>query len=213
MLNAECGLLNWPASAVQECMDPSELILTSARAVAVYALMLVVIRFLGKRTVGNFSAFDLIIALMLGELVDEIIYGDVRFLQGTVAIVTLAALASADAWASYKSRGMQKTLEGTPTVIVRDGAFVRDGMRAERMNERDVMAMLRLSGLRDLREIHLAVVEVDGDVSVLKHDWAEPAEKADVDSAQKKKKEAALDGREHPPLAKQTDSPDALGEA
>jgi uncharacterized membrane protein YcaP (DUF421 family) len=193
-------------------MDPSELLLTSARAVAVYALILIVIRLLGKRTVGNFTAFDLLIALMLGELVDEMIYGDVRFLQGTVAIVTLAALAAADSWASYASDGMQKVLEGKPSVIVRDGAFDRDGMRAERLNERDVMAMLRLSGVQDLREVHLAIVETDGKVSVLKHDWAAPAEKADVDAAYKQRKEKALDGREKPPPGKQTDSPHALGE-
>jgi uncharacterized membrane protein YcaP (DUF421 family) len=193
-------------------MDPAELLLTSARAVAVYALMLVVIRFLGKRTVGNFSAFDLLIALMLGELVDEIIYGDVRFLQGTVAIVTLSALAAADSWASYASRGMQKVLEGTPTVIVRDGALDRDGMRVERMNERDVMAMLRLSGVQDLREVHLAAVETDGEVSVLKHDWAEPADKADVDAAMKRKRTEALGDHETPPSGTRTDSPQALGE-
>jgi uncharacterized membrane protein YcaP (DUF421 family) len=193
-------------------MDAAELLLTSARAVAVYALMLVVIRFLGKRTVGNFSAFDLLIALMLGELVDEIIYGDVRFLQGTVAIVTLSALAATDSWASYASRGMQKVLEGTPTVVVRDGVFDRDGLRTERMNERDVMAMLRLSGIQDLREVHLAVVETDGEVSVLKHDWAEPANRADVDTAMKKKRTDALGDHQKPPPAKRTDSPNALGD-
>jgi uncharacterized membrane protein YcaP (DUF421 family) len=193
-------------------MDPSELLLTSARAVAVYALILIVIRLLGKRTVGNFSAFDLLIALMLGELVDEIIYGDVRFLQGTVAIVTLAALAAADSWASYASDGMQKILEGTPTVIVRDGDLDRDGMRAERMNERDVMAMLRLSGVQDLREVHLAIVETDGEVSVLKHDWAAPADKADVHETYKQRKDEALDRRETPSSGKRTDSAHALGE-
>jgi uncharacterized membrane protein YcaP (DUF421 family) len=193
-------------------MDPSELLLTSARAVAVYALILIVLRLLGKRTVGNFTAFDLLIALMLGELVDEMIYGDVRFLQGTVAIVTLAALAAADSWVSYASRGMQRVLEGTPTVIVRDGTFDRDGMRAERMNERDVMGMLRLSGIQDIREVHLAIVETDGKVSVLKHDWAAPADKADVDETYKRRRDKALDGREKPPPGKQTDSPHALGE-
>jgi uncharacterized membrane protein YcaP (DUF421 family) len=206
-------MTNDAALAVQGRMDPSELLLTSARAVAVYALMLVVIRLLGKRTVGNFSAFDLIIALMLGELVDEIIYGDVRFLQGTVAIVTLAALASIDSWASYASHGMQKVLEGKPTVIVRDGVFEHKGMRAERLNDRDVMAMLRLQGIQDVREVHLAVVETDGEVSVLKHEWAEPAEKADVNGAHKKEKDQALQGREDPPASKRTDAPAALGEA
>jgi uncharacterized membrane protein YcaP (DUF421 family) len=81
-----------------------ELLMTAARAFAVYVLMLIVIRALGTRTVGNFSAFDLLVALMLGEVVDEIIYGDVRFVQGTVAIVTIAAI-------TYGARGWR-----TPTV-------------------------------------------------------------------------------------------------
>jgi uncharacterized membrane protein YcaP (DUF421 family) len=63
--------------------------LTAARAAAVSVFMLIVIRALGKRTVGNFSAFDLLVALMLGEVVDEIIYGDVLFTQGAVAIVAM----------------------------------------------------------------------------------------------------------------------------
>ena len=49
-------------------MDPRELMLTAARAVAVYVLMLIVIRALGKRTVGNFSAFDLLVALNLVQV-------------------------------------------------------------------------------------------------------------------------------------------------
>src|SRR5687768_13434606 len=73
-------------------MDPQELLLTAVRAVGVYALMLVVVRLLGKRTVGNFSAFDLLVALMLGEVVDEIIYGDVSIAQGAVAILAVAII-------------------------------------------------------------------------------------------------------------------------
>ena len=54
-------------------MDLQELMLTATRALAIYLLMLIVIRALGKRTVGNFAAFDLVVALMLGEVVDEIV--------------------------------------------------------------------------------------------------------------------------------------------
>jgi uncharacterized membrane protein YcaP (DUF421 family) len=142
--------------------------------------MLIVLRGLGKRTVGNFSAFDLLVALMLGELVDEIIYGDVRFLQGTVAIVAIASLSYADSWLAYFDHGMERLLEGKPTTVVRDGEFVRHGMRAERMNEKDVLGALRAQGIADMREVHLAIVEHDGSVSVLKQPWAEPARRADV---------------------------------
>ena len=142
--------------------------LTAARAVAVYVLMLIVIRALGKRTVGNFSAFDLLVALMLGEVVDEIIYGDVLFSQGAVAIAVIAGLAYADSWLAYFDHGMESVLEGTPTIIVRDGRFDRAGMRSERMTEKDVFAHLRCQGVHDLAEVHLAVLELDGSVSVLK---------------------------------------------
>src|ERR671913_405543 len=138
-----------------QCMDPRALMLTAARAAAVYVFMLIVIRALGKRTVGNFSAFDLLVALMLGEVVDEIIYGDVLFAQGAIAIVAIAALAYADSWLAYLHPRMEAVLEGKPTIIVRDGRFERAGMRSERMNEQDVMAHLRTEGVHDMREVHL----------------------------------------------------------
>jgi len=150
-------------------------------AVAVYFLMLVVIRALGKRTVGNFAAFDLLVALMMGEVVDEIVYGDVSFLQGTTVIVVVAGLHAGNAWFSWRGQGMDRLLEGSPTPIIREGELLPEGMKKERLNVRDVMAHLRLRGVRDVREVRLAAVEDDGEISVLLKDWAEPARRADVD--------------------------------
>ena len=162
-------------------MDIHELYMTALRAVAVYALALLVIRIMGKRTVGNFTAFDLLVALMLGEVVDEIIYGNVAFVQGTVAILTIASAHYANSWLSYWGHGLDKVLEGTPTVVVRDGKLERKGMRAERMNENDVQAELRLSGVDDMEEVRLATVETDGQVSVLRQDWARTLQKRDLE--------------------------------
>ena len=187
-------------------MNPNELMLTAARAVGVYALMLVVIRLLGKRTVGNFAAFDLLVALMLGEAVDEIIYGDVSFLQGTIAIVTVAGAQSANAWLSWRGQGARKLLEGEPTPIIRDGRLLPDGMKKERMNVRDVMAHLREQSIRDVREVHLATVEDDGTVSVLLREWAEPSRRADVDQQAADARRADLDGQEEPPPSCRTDA-------
>lgn len=161
-------------------MDLYELAMTALRGVAVYALMLVVIRLLGKRTVGMFTAFDLLVALMLGEVVDEIIYGDVTFSQGFVAIAVIALCTYLTAWLCYWNHGFDRLLEGQPTVIVRDGTFVRRGMRKEHMNEKEVMCELRLNGVEEIREVKLATVEDDGQVSVLRHEWAEPIQKADL---------------------------------
>ena len=164
-------------------MDAHELMMTALRALAVYALMLVVIRALGKRTVGNFAAFDLLVALMLGEVVDEMIYGDVAFAQGVVAILVVAAAQYGNSWLSYWDHGFDALLEGKPTPIVRDGEMVLAGMRAERINAKGVMHELRLQGVDDIEEVKLAMIEVDGVVSVIKHDWAEPLTRRDLGKA------------------------------
>lgn len=185
-------------------MDWQELGMTAARGVLVYVVMLIVIRVLGKRTVGNFSAFDLLVALMLGEVVDEIIYGDVSLAQGMTAIVVVALCKYITAWITTRNQSLNRLLEGTPTEIVRDGELVRKGLRAELLNEQEVLAALRLNEISDMREVKLAVLEVDGQVSVIRHSWAEPLTKGDV------RGEAA---KEIPRDAKRTDTPEALGES
>lgn len=184
-------------------MDWQELGMTAARAVLVYVVMLIVIRVLGKRTIGNFTAFDLLVALMLGEVVDEIIYGDVTLGQGMVAILVIALCKYITVWLAYWSHGLNRVLEGTPTEIVRHGELVRKGMRSEMVNEQEVLALLRLKAISDMREVKLAIMEVDGQVSVIREDWAEPLKKSDVRGEEAKR---------IPADAKRTDTPEALGE-
>jgi uncharacterized membrane protein YcaP (DUF421 family) len=182
-------------------MDWHELGLTAARGVLVYVVMLVVMRALGKRTIGNFTAFDLLVALMLGEMVDEIIYGDVSIAQGLTAILVVAAAKYLTSWLTYWNHGLNNLLEGTPTEIVKNGELLRAGLRRELMNELEVMAMLRQEGIGDAAEVKKAILEVDGKVSVLKEDWAEPAQRRDLDK---------VHSSSHARIP--TDSPRALGE-
>jgi uncharacterized membrane protein YcaP (DUF421 family) len=186
-------------------MDPRDLALTAARAVAVYIVFLVVIRLSGKRTLGTFSAFDFVVALMLGEVVDELIYGDVSLLQGFIAVAAIALLHYGNSWLTYWDHGFDKLLEGTPTVVLEKGQLHYPGMRAERMNEKDVLSELRLHGVDDLREVKLAVVEYNGQVSVIRQDWAEPVQKADVGLAMEEQRRADTGGDEEPMPEHRTD--------
>jgi uncharacterized membrane protein YcaP (DUF421 family) len=169
--------------------------------------MLIVIRALGKRTVGNFAAFDLLVALMLGEIVDEIIYGDVSFLQGMVAIAVIAAAESGNSWLTYWGHGFDTLLEGKPTVLVRDGRLEERGLRAERMSMKDLMGHLRSQGVQDVREVKMALLEDDGSVSVIRRRWAEPAQRADVEALASAEREADTGGRGQPDGDERTDAP------
>jgi uncharacterized membrane protein YcaP (DUF421 family) len=185
-------------------MDWQELGMTAARGLLVYVLMLVVIRVLGKRTVGNFTAFDLLVALMLGEVVDEIIYGDVTIAQGVVAILVVAAAKYVTAWLTYLSHPLNRLLEGQPRELIKHGQLQRDALRREMIHELEVYAALRLNGVSDIREVKSATMEVDGDISVILEDWAEALQKGDVLSE-------AQRAREHAPPPHRTDTAEALG--
>lgn len=180
--------------------------MTAARGLFVYVLMLIVIRILGKRTVGNFTAFDLLVALMLGEVVDEIIYGDVTMTQGVVAILVIAAAKYVTAWLSYFDHGINKWIEGQPREVVKHGKLQRDAMRHELVNDLEVYAALRLNGISDIREVKSATMEVDGQISVVREDWAEALQKGDVLSE-------AQRAREKAPPEHRIDTPEALGTA
>ncbi len=85
-------------------------------------------------------------------------------------------------------------------------------MRKERVNEQEVMALLRQQSIDDIREVKRAVLEVSGHLSVIKQDWAEPVQKGDLQGPESQQKKADTGGQEEPPLDKQTDSPHALGQ-
>src|ERR1041384_2986201 len=106
-------------------IDWTELMQTALRASFVYFFLLFVVRILGKREIGNTSAFDLIVALILGEVVDEIIYGDVTIWQGVVAMGVVAIWHLANSWASYKSEIIDKITGASPTVVVKKGEIQR----------------------------------------------------------------------------------------
>jgi uncharacterized membrane protein YcaP (DUF421 family) len=193
-------------------MDTHELLLTAGRTLAVYVFMLVVLRCLGKREIGSFSPFDLLVALMLGEIVDEVIYGDVSMVQGAVAALVIALAQYATGWLTYLNHSMDNLLEGTPAIIIKNGELQRQAMRKERMNEQEVMALLREQEIDDVREVKLGTLEVSGHLTVLKQDWAEPVQKGDLKGPESEQKQSDTGGQEEPPLTKQTDSPQALGQ-
>jgi uncharacterized membrane protein YcaP (DUF421 family) len=191
-------------------METQELLLTAGRAVVVYFFMLVVIRLLGKRSVGAFSAFDLLVALMLGEVVDEMIYGDVTLLQGGVAVAAIALCQFGTECLGYKSKRLDELLQGKPSILVRDGQLQHHAMRAERMSEQDVMVQLRQQSMDDIREVKLAILEPSGQVSVIKQDWAETVRKADLGGPEQQQREQATQGQKDPPADKSPISPKML---
>jgi uncharacterized membrane protein YcaP (DUF421 family) len=167
-------------------MDVNELLLTALRASFVYFFLLLVVRTLGKREIGNTSAFDLIVALILGEVVDEIIYGDVTILQGVVAILVVAIWHLINSWASFKSQFIDKLTGAPPTVMVKNGQIQRRNLAKERLNEEELFSELRMMGVDNVKEVKQATLEPNGTISVLLEEWAKPVQRQDLSGTKTK---------------------------
>lgn len=161
-------------------MDPNDLLMTALRATLLYLGLLFVIRLLGKREVGNLTPFDLLVALMLGEVTDEIVYGDVSLAKGFVAIAVIAFWHVANSWGSYRSKLIDRLTADSARVLVEHGKIKGNAMAEERMSQAELESQLRMQGVDDLKEIKRATLEPSGHVSVIKEDWAKPVQKGDL---------------------------------
>ena len=167
-------------------MDIHELAMTALRATVIYVFLLVVVRMLGKRTVGAATAFDFMVALILSEVVDEPIYGDVPLVQGLLVIAVVAGWHAVNSYLSYRSQRFDRLAGGGPTVLVKDGEIVRKAMRQERINEEELWSLLRLQGIDNLADVKEATLEPDGLLSVIKTEDAQELRKRDLDRVLRK---------------------------
>jgi uncharacterized membrane protein YcaP (DUF421 family) len=159
-------------------MDPQELLLIAGRTSLVYVFLLVLVRLLGKREIGTNSAFDLVVALILGEMVDEAIFGDVTLLQFGVAAVVVAIWHFVNSFASYRSKTINDLTGGTPTVLLQDGKIIHDALAKERMHEDELHAELRLAGVSSPNQVKTATLESSGKVSVIQKDGKKASPKS-----------------------------------
>ena len=157
-----------------------DLIGIALRASIMYAYALVVVRLTGKRSVGMISAADLMATFIIGDMFDDICWAEVPLAKGLVGVTTVALVHLLVEYGTYRWRTLDRIVDSSQTVLVRAGLVLRDGLRHERLGEEDVRSQIRQHGVDDLAEVREASLEPSGHVSVLKEDWAKPAEKRDL---------------------------------
>jgi uncharacterized membrane protein YcaP (DUF421 family) len=138
------------------------------RSVAVYTFLLVAFRLCGKRQLGQLSAFDLVVLLIISNVVQNAVIGNDNSLGGgLLGATTILLLNLLVAYVSFRFRRADRVIEHSPTVLVRHGRILRDNLRRERLGPRDLRAALRHHGVISIRDIRYAFLEEDGHVSVI----------------------------------------------
>lgn len=139
------------------------------RAAGVYVVVLVLMRIRGKRHLGQLEAFDFVLLLIVSEATQQAMLGnDFSVTNGVLVVASLLAVDYIFELAKRRSAGFRRFAAGAPTLLMDDGQLLPDRMRAEGIDEDDILQSGRLSqGLERLDQMKYVVLERNGSLSIV----------------------------------------------
>ncbi|HLR15342.1 MAG TPA: DUF421 domain-containing protein [Bacillota bacterium] len=152
-----------------------------------FTALFLLTKVLGKTQISQLTAFDFIAALVLGELVGNALFdekagvldiGYVIFLWGSLLFIVEII--------TQKFKGSRFLLEGKPSMIIYEGKFVYEEMRKNKVDVEEIQHLLRMKDIFSVQEVEYAILETNGDVSVLKKAAFQTPTISDLQVKQKK---------------------------
>lgn len=149
--------------------DWMELLAIAGRTAVVYGAILLLLRLIGRRQIGQSTPSDLVTLLLVSEAVQNGMMNDDSSLTGAlVGATTLLAISFAIDWLCLRWPAFERWIEGEPFVAYDGKRFDDKRLRRENITRRDLISALRSHGEGDLDSVRLVVIEPDGKISVLK---------------------------------------------
>jgi uncharacterized membrane protein YcaP (DUF421 family) len=138
------------------------------RTLLIYIIVLFGLRISGKREIGQMNVFDLVVLLLIANAVQNAMVGpDTTLLGGILAAVVLLLVNGLVSRIGLKWPRLRRWVEGTPTLLVLHGEIIQDHMRQEGIDEDILKAAIREHGISEIGDVEMAVLEIDGSISVV----------------------------------------------
>ena len=139
------------------------------RSTVIYFLLWAVARGVGKRELSEMTAFELILLVVMGDLIQQgATQEDMSLTGALLAVGTLAVLIMIFAYLSWRFRSARQVLEGVPVVVIHNGEPLDEVLAIERLTLDEIREAARNQGITDLSEVDIGVLEPDGKFSFLK---------------------------------------------
>ena len=139
-----------------------------ARGSLVYVAVAVVLRLVPKRQIGNIAPNDMIALVIVGTLAADAIMGDIKALPDIILMIVVILL-----WdylsnlAEYHFPRYRGVAQDSPTLLIHRGVLLKVNLRKEKLTEQELIASLRKQGVTDIADVQQAILEVDGEISVV----------------------------------------------
>lgn len=151
------------------------------RTIFFYLFLLVVMRIMGKREIGGLSPIDLAVTIIMAELAAIPIQNpELPLLAGIIPILTIMLLQLTLSGMTLKSANFRRFIAGTPSVIIRNGNLNPDEMKRARYTIADVLEQLRRTGYASPTDVEFAILETDGNLSVIPKSQRRPVTPEDL---------------------------------
>jgi uncharacterized membrane protein YcaP (DUF421 family) len=138
------------------------------RSVGVYLFLLIAFRLAGKRQLGQLTAFDLVVLLVISNVLQNAAIGNDSSLGGgLVGASVIIALNWLVAWLTFRHKHVERMVENVPTVLIKHGQVLHANLDREHMSMPELRAALRKEGITTMSEVRYAILEEDGHVSVI----------------------------------------------
>jgi len=141
------------------------------RAVVVFAFLWLITRAVGRTTLGELSAFELLLYVTMGDLVQQgVTQQDYSLTGAVIAVGTFALLTVGLSWLQWRFPRVRPMVTGRPVLVFRDGEPVEAAMKSQRLALADLLVSAREQGIRSTADIEYAVLEADGQLSIFSRD-------------------------------------------
>jgi uncharacterized membrane protein YcaP (DUF421 family) len=150
------------------------------RAAAVYGILWLLLRAMGKRELAEVTAFELVILVVLGDIIQQgVTQEDMSITGAALAVSTMGLLAVASSVVGERFPRARRVLEGKPSLVVRHGVVDEDVLRMQRIPMDELHEAARKRGIGDLSGVAWGIVETDGTFTFVEEDAADDADDDD----------------------------------
>lgn len=141
---------------------------TIFRAIVGYFVLLITIRLLARRPGSQMTPFEFVLIFLIGGVIIlSTMQKDRSLTNATLAVIAVGLLHHSVAYARNRWGRFRRLLDGSPLVLYDDGSWREDTMTKMKISPEDVLAAARAKGLRGMDDIQFAILELNGQISVL----------------------------------------------
>jgi len=151
------------------------------RVAGMYFLALIMIRFLGKRALGELGPFDFVVMTGVGDTVISVALDrSMPYYEGIIVLATLALLEYLMGYIGLKSGRLSNLITGVPVVLIDNGKIIRKNLAREKFNVDDLLQELRKKGVRNILDVDKGILESCGGFSVILKEEEESVSRRDL---------------------------------